>query len=460
MNLQDTQHIYFLGIGGIGMSALARYFHVQGKQVSGYDKTGTPLTQQLEREGMDIHYEDNLNLVHEDIRVNKNNVLVVYTPAIPKDHSEFNFFLNNGYTLLKRSQLLGTVTEQAFCIGVAGTHGKTTTSTLIAHLLRRGGIDCSAFLGGISANYNTNLLLGKGTHNGKQVVVVEADEFDRSFLTLSPDIAVITSTDADHLDIYGAHDALKQSFLDYSNKLKSGGHLYIRSGLPVIPDLTVAYTAYALNERAAVEGTNLRIQDAMYMFDLHINGKVIRDLMLGIPGRHNVENAVVASAVALHMGVSEEDLRVGLAGFRGAKRRFEYILRNSRVTYIDDYAHHPEEIRAFLSSVKEMYPGKKVTAIFQPHLYSRTRDFAQGFSESLSLADDLILLDIYPARELPIPGVSSQMLLEHVTLQNKTICAKDELISLLRNRTPEVLVTIGAGDIDQLVGPIKQLYED
>lgn len=460
--IAQVQHIYFLGIGGIGMSALARYFHVQGKQVSGYDKTSTPLTQQLEQEGMGVHYHDDLNLVHEDIRnlANKAQVLVVYTPAIPKDHSEYNFFLNNGYTLLKRSQLLGSVTEHAFCIGVAGTHGKTTTSTLIAHLLRSGGIDCSAFLGGISANYNTNLLLGTGTHNGKQVVVVEADEFDRSFLTLSPDIAVITSTDADHLDIYGAHDALKQSFLDYSNKLKSGGHLYIRSGLPVIPDLTVAYTAYALNERAAVEGNNLRIQDAMYTFDLHINGKIIRDLMLGIPGRHNVENAVAASAVALHLGVSEEDLRVGLVGFRGAKRRFEYILRNSLVTYIDDYAHHPEEIRAFLSSVKEMYPGKKVTAIFQPHLYSRTRDFAQGFSESLSLADDLILLDIYPARELPIPGVSSQMLLEHVTLQNKTICAKEELISLLRNRTPEVLVTIGAGDIDQLVGPIKQLYED
>ena len=460
MTLQDIPHIYFLGIGGIGMSALARYFHVQGKRVSGYDKTSTPLTQQLEREGMAIHYEDNLNLVHEAIRADKDNVLVVYTPAIPIDHSEYNFFLNNGYTLLKRSQLLGMVTENSFCIGVAGTHGKTTTSTLISHLLRRGGIDCSAFLGGISANYNTNLLLGNGTYKGKPVVVVEADEFDRSFLTLSPDIAVITSTDADHLDIYGAHDALKQSFLDYSNKLKSGGHLYIRSSLPVIPDLTVAYTAYALNEQAAVKGTNLRIEDAMYTFDLHINGKVIRDLMLGIPGRHNVENAVVASAVALHMGVSEEDLRVGLAGFRGAKRRFEYILRNSRVTYIDDYAHHPEEIRAFLSSVKEMYPGKKVTAIFQPHLYSRTRDFAQGFSDSLSLSDDLILLDIYPARELPIPGVTSNMLLENVTLQNKILCAKENLIDLLRQRTPEVLVTIGAGDIDQLVEPIKHLYEE
>jgi UDP-N-acetylmuramate--alanine ligase len=460
VTLQDIPHIYFLGIGGIGMSALARYFHVQGKRVSGYDKTSTPLTQQLEREGMAIHYEDNLNLVHEAIRADKDNVLVVYTPAIPIDHSEYNFFLNNGYTLLKRSQLLGMVTENSFCIGVAGTHGKTTTSTLISHLLRRGGIDCSAFLGGISANYNTNLLLGNGTYKGKPVVVVEADEFDRSFLTLSPDIAVITSTDADHLDIYGAHDALKQSFLDYSNKLKSGGHLYIRSSLPVIPDLTVAYTAYALNEQAAVKGTNLRIEDAMYTFDLHINGKVIRDLMLGIPGRHNVENAVVASAVALHMGVSEEDLRVGLAGFRGAKRRFEYILRNSRVTYIDDYAHHPEEIRAFLSSVKEMYPGKKVTAIFQPHLYSRTRDFAQGFSDSLSLSDDLILLDIYPARELPIPGVTSNMLLENVTLQNKILCAKENLIDLLRQRTPEVLVTIGAGDIDQLVEPIKHLYEE
>lgn len=458
--IAQVQHIYFLGIGGIGMSALARYFHVQGKQVSGYDKTSTPLTQQLEQEGMAVHYQDDLNLVHEEIRnlANKAQVLVVFTPAIPKDHSEYNFFLNNGYTLLKRSKLLGNVTEQAFCIGVAGTHGKTTTSTLIAHLLRSGGIDCSAFLGGISANYNTNLLLGTGTHNGKQVVVVEADEFDRSFLTLSPDIAVITSTDADHLDIYGEHEELKKSFLDYSNKLKSGGHLYIKAGLPVIPELKVDYTVYSLNGTAAVNAHHVTITDAVYTFDLHINGKTISQLTLGIPGWHNVENAVVASAVVLQMGVSEEDLRKGLATFRGAKRRFEYILRKENITYIDDYAHHPEEIKAFLSSVKEMYPDKKVTAVFQPHLFSRTRDFADGFAQSLSLADELILLDIYPARELPIPGVTSQMLLDKATLKNKTLCSKAELIDLMRAKHPEVLVTIGAGDIDQLVEPLKHLY--
>ncbi|MBP6302633.1 MAG: UDP-N-acetylmuramate--L-alanine ligase [Bacteroidia bacterium] len=458
--MSQVQYIYFLGIGGIGMSALARYFHVQGKQVSGYDKTSTPLTQQLEQEGMAVHYQDDLNLVHEDIRnmANKAQVLVVYTPAIPKDHSEYNFFLNNGYTLLKRSQLLGNVTEQAFCIGVAGTHGKTTTSTLIAHLLRSGGIDCSAFLGGISANYNTNLLLGTGTHNGKQVVVVEADEFDRSFLTLSPDIAVITSTDADHLDIYGEHEELKKSFLDYSNKLKSGGHLYIKAGLPVIPELKVDYIVYSLNGTAAVNASHVNITDAVYTFDLHINGKTISQLTLGIPGWHNVENAVVSSAVVLQMGVSEEDLRKGLATFRGAKRRFEYILRKENITYIDDYAHHPEEIKAFLSSVKEMYPDKKVTAVFQPHLFTRTRDFADGFAQSLSLADELILLDIYPARELPIPGVTSQMLLDKATLKNKTLCSKAGLLDLMRSRHPEVLVTIGAGDIDQLVEPLKHLY--
>lgn len=459
--IAQVQHIYFLGIGGIGMSALARYFHMQGKEVSGYDKTATPLTKQLEAEGMAVHYEDDLNLVSEAVKdlANKEQTLIVFTPAVPKDHKEYNFFLSNGYTLLKRSQLLGMVTENAFCIGVAGTHGKTTTSTLIAHLLKCGGINCSAFLGGISANYDTNLLLGNGEFNGEKVVVVEADEFDRSFLTLSPDIAVITSTDADHLDIYGAHDELKKSFLDFTNKLKPNGLLYIKSGLPVIPDLKVNYKLYSLNGTEAINGFNLHIEQAQYSFDLHCNGAEIKNLQLGVAGWHNVENAVVASAVALQMGVSETDLRDGLESFRGAKRRFEYILRSEHITFIDDYAHHPEEIKAFLSSVKQMYPDKKVTAVFQPHLFSRTRDFADGFAESLSLADELILLDIYPARELPIEGVTSKMLLDKVRLTHKELCAKADLLEKMRDRHPEVLVTIGAGDIDQLVQPLKKLYE-
>lgn len=459
--IEQVKHIYFLGIGGIGMSALARYFHMAGVHVSGYDKTSTPLTKQLEAEGMAVHYEDDLSLVNEHVKdvAHKEQTLIVYTPAVPKDHKEYNFFLSNGYRLLKRSQLLGQVTENSFCIGVAGTHGKTTTSTLITHLLKSGGIACNAFLGGISANYDTNLLLGNGEFNGKKVVVVEADEFDRSFLTLSPDIAVITSTDADHLDIYGKHEELKKSFLDYSNKLKTGGLLFIKAGLPVIPDLKVNYTIYSLNGDAAVNGSNLRINNAQYSFDLVVEGTEINNLKLGIPGWHNVENAVVASAVALHMGVSEADLRDGLESFRGAKRRFEYILRNEHITYIDDYAHHPEEIKAFLSSVKQMYPDKKVTAVFQPHLFTRTRDFADGFAESLSLADELILLDIYPARELPIEGVTSKMLLDKVRLTHKELCAKADLLEKMRDRHPEVLVTIGAGDIDQLVQPLKKLYE-
>lgn len=443
------------------MSALARYFHVARVHVSGYDKTPTPLTKQLEAEGMAVHYKDDLSLVNKDVKdiANKEQTLVVYTPAVPKDHKEYNHFLNNGFKILKRSQLLGLVTENSFCIGVAGTHGKTTTSTLITHLLKSGGIACNAFLGGISANYDSNLLLGNGEFNGKKVVVVEADEFDRSFLTLSPDIAVITSTDADHLDIYGEHDELKKSFLDYSNKLKAGGLLFIKAGLPVIPELKVSYKIYSLNGNAEVNGSNLSIENAQYSFDLSVDGAEIKHLRLGVPGWHNVENAVVASAVALHMGVSEEDLRDGLESFRGAKRRFEYILRNEHITYIDDYAHHPEEIKAFLSSVKQMYPGKKVTAVFQPHLFTRTRDFADGFAESLSLADELILLDIYPAREFPIEGVTSKMLLDKVQLTHKELCAKADLLEKMRDRHPEVLVTIGAGDIDQLVQPLKKLYE-
>lgn len=461
MSLDHIEHIYFLGIGGIGMSALARYCKSAGLQVSGYDRSSTPLTRQLEEEGMLVHYEDKLDLVPVQVRdlSRKEHTLVVFTPAVPKNHTELNYFQQHDYQVVKRSQLLGMLTESSYCIAVAGTHGKTTTSTLIAHILKTAGIDCNAFLGGISANYNTNFLQGNGTVKGKAVVVVEADEFDRSFLTLAPDLAVITSNDPDHLDIYGEADELKKSFIDFSNKIKEGGMLFIRQGLPIIPRLSKSYQIYSIQQDANYRGINLRVENGTYHFDLEHGEMLIKDLQLGLPGWHNVENAVAASAVALQLGIAEQDLRQALESYRGAKRRFEYILRRPDFIFIDDYAHHPAEIHAFLSSVREMYPGKKLTAIFQPHLFSRTRDFAAGFSESLSLADEVILLDIYPAREQPIPGVSSAMLLDAISSKEKVLCRKEDLPALMRDRHPEVLLTIGAGDIDQLVQPLKKLYE-
>lgn len=452
MNLKDKHNFYFLGIGGIGMSALARYFKAAGKFVAGYDLTESPLTKLLESEGIPVHYEDNVDLIAEQIKADKDS-LIIYTPAVPSGHKELNYLLENGYAVKKRSQVLGDITAGAYTIAVAGTHGKTTTSSLIAHLLYAANKDISAFLGGIATNYNTNLLIGK---NIESPVVVEADEFDRSFLTLHPNLAIITSMDADHLDIYGESAELERSFRDFAGNLNINGKLFYKKGLPLEEDNR--HYSYSITEKADVMGTNVRIENAQYYFDLSLNGKEIKDLQLGIPGWHNVENAVAASAIALEMGLTDDELRAGLKSFKGVKRRFEYIINTDNMVFIDDYAHHPTELTASINSVKSLYPDQKITGIFQPHLYSRTRDFADGFAESLSLLDELILLDIYPARELPMEGVTSEMILEKVTLTNKQVCSKHHLVALMKNKKPEVLVTLGAGDIDRLVQPLKELY--
>ncbi|MBK7570756.1 MAG: UDP-N-acetylmuramate--L-alanine ligase [Bacteroidetes bacterium] len=453
--LFDTKsHIYFVGIGGIGMSAIARYFKSIGKEVSGYDKTPTPLTDELQSEGISVHFEDNLgkaDSVYSDVK-SKDSVLVVYTPAIPKDHSELNFFIDKHYELKKRSEVLGMITKSSYTIGIAGTHGKTTTSSMVAHILKSAGMNCTAFLGGITKNYGTNLLLGNSV--GKKYTVVEADEYDRSFLALYPDLAVITSMDADHLDIYGDHSYMVESYRLYAQQVKQGGRLIYKSGLQ-LSDLEVEKNTYSIHGDADFNGDNIRIADHRYHFDWKSAETLISDLTSEMPGLHNVENAVAAIAVAKHVGIANDIIKSALATYNGVKRRFDYQLRTSDCVFIDDYAHHPEELRACISSVKELYPGKRVTGIFQPHLYSRTRDFAEGFAKSLSMLDCLILLDIYPARELPIPGITSEIIFNEVTCE-KYQCSKEIALEVLEAHPSDVVLTLGAGDIDQLVQPIKQ----
>jgi UDP-N-acetylmuramate--alanine ligase len=442
--------LYFLGIGGIGMSALARYFHQRGAKVAGYDKTETILTRQLIQEGIDISYVDEeaeLPLFARNI-----NTAVVYTPAIPANNVLFTYFVNKGYPLHKRSQVLGEITQQSFTIAVAGTHGKTTTSSMVAHMLHQ-TVGGNAFLGGIATNFSSNLVVHPTSNN----TVVEADEYDRSFLTLSPDIAVITSTDADHLDIYGEHDELKKSFNDFAAKIKTGGHLIVRHGLEVNHANTVTYGIDALE--ADYNAHTIRVANGAYHFDLTTPSGLLTNLTIGLPGIHNVENSVAAFVVGFKMGISPDRIAQTLASFKGVKRRFEKIIEREDVVYIDDYAHHPKELEMCILSVRQLYPTKKITGIFQPHLFSRTRDFAQGFAESLSLLDELILLDIYPARELPLEGVSSAMLLDKVNLDKKSILPMQEVIADLAHRKIEVLLTLGAGDIDTLVEPIKTYLE-
>ncbi len=458
MNLKDIKVAYFLGIGGIGMSAIARYFKHIGIQVIGYDKTKTPLTQKLVEEGMQIHYVDDVAFVNS-LQLIKENTLVVLTPAIPKDHQEWAWFLSNGFTIQKRSEVLGLLSKAYITIGVAGTHGKTTTSTLIAHILYSSTVKCNAFLGGISSNYQTNLLLHPAAESipaSEQYTVVEADEFDRSFLTLFPYYSVITSTDADHLDIYGDHNSMQESFLAYAARLVNGGTLFLKYGLDIQEKLKVNFETYGLQAEAQIHAFNIRINEAEHIFDLNLKGRIVKDLELGIPGMHNIENAVAAAAAALAAGVTEDELRSALKSFNGVKRRFEYIIKKPSCIFIDDYAHHPEELKAILGSVRRMYPNHKLVAAFQPHLFTRTRDFATGFAEALSLVDQLFLLDIYPARELPIPGVSSQMLLEHISAAEKELLSKEELVKKIIELKPALFVSLGAGDIDALVEPIKQ----
>lgn len=448
-------YVFFLGIGGIGMSALARYFKSAGKVVSGYDKTPTLLTAALQSEGIAVSFEDEISKLPSfvtDTTLSK-ATLIIYTPAIPKDHKQYNHILNKGIQLVKRSVVLGWLTQDCFTIAVAGTHGKTTTATIITHILKSAGVNCTAFLGGISANYNSNFIAGDFSNDKKPVMIVEADEFDRSFLTLHPDIAVITSMDADHLDIYGEKKELEDSYRMFAAQVKPGGKLIAKAGLPL--DKARVTADYANIIPAAYYTTRVEVVQHQYQFDISTPGGNFKNWSLGMPGRHNIENAMAAIAVGFSMGINEARIKEALQSFKGVKRRFEYHIISDNCTFIDDYAHHPEELRAAISSVKELYAGKRITGVFQPHLYSRTRDFADGFAQSLSLLDALLLLDIYPAREKPIEGVNSQMLLDKVSISDKQLCSKENLLVIIKSKHPEVLLTLGAGDIDQLVQPIK-----
>lgn len=437
-------HIYFIGIGGIGMSAIARYYNAKGFKVSGYDKTPSPLTAALENEGIEIHYEDNTDYIPKDVEA----TLVVYTPAIPKNMGELVHVQTNGYRVIKRSRMLGEITRGQRCMAVAGTHGKTTTSTLVSHLFASSGEGCSAFLGGISKNYDSNLLI-----NANNVVVVEADEFDRSFLQLFPEIAVITSMDADHLDIYGDESHIRQAFKEFASQVS--GTVIAKYGLDITPEDTKAQIrTYSFDNPDA--DFHAEALDGGH-FNLHYPGGVIEDCVVGIPGWVNIENAVGAAAIGLTYGLEPQKIKGALASFSGVKRRFDLQVKREDCVYIDDYAHHPEEIAAALSSIRNSYPDMKLTAVFQPHLYTRTRDFASEFAKSLSKADKLILLDIYPAREEPIEGVTSEIIFRDVTCNEKVLLRRSELMDYLKDEKIELLVTLGAGDIDRFVGQITEL---
>ena len=441
-----------MGIGGIGMSALARYFNAAGKEVSGYDKTSTKLTDELMAEGIDIHFEDSIDFIPSSVKDQQSeNTLIVYTPAVPKDHSEYVYFQKHRFNIKKRSEILGLITEQLHTIAVAGTHGKTTTSSLIAHILKSSGISSTAFLGGVTQNYNTNLLLSKDS----KTVVVEADEYDRSFLTLYPDIAVVTSIDADHLDIYGDKKYMEESYSLFVNQIKPKGKLITKKN--ILPNLNFfrETITYSLKTEADYYAQNISVKNGQYIYDIVSPIEELNNVTLGLPGLHNVENSLAAVAVVQQVGISADNIRNALNTFKGVRRRFDYQIKTNQLVFIDDYAHHPEELKACINSVKELYPDKKITGVFQPHLFTRTRDFADEFAKSLELLDELILLEIYPARELPIEGINSKMLLDKVMLKNKTLSSKSNLIKELSEKKLEVLLTLGAGDIDMLVEPIK-----
>jgi len=455
--MTSWKYIYFVGIGGIGMSALARWFKANGFQVAGYDKTLTTLVQTLIEEGIAVNLEDEVSVIPAEFLKDPDLTLVIYTPAVPVQHKQMLYFRDNNFLIFKRSQVLGMLTKNLRTVGVAGTHGKTTTSSIVAHILRHAGVNSTAFLGGITQNYGTNLLLNSPTDNLKEVIcVVEADEFDRSFLTLYPEIAVVTSTDADHLDIYGDHEIMLESFKEFVGQIDESGVLFMKSGLDLASSTKAKIFKYSLSE-GDYYTDGIRIENARFVFNVVFPEGRIEDVAMMIPGFHNIENSLAASAVALYLGVSPEKIKEALESYRGVKRRFEYQVEMDGKVYIDDYAHHPTEIEAFLTSVKALYPDRHITAIFQPHLFTRTRDFADGFAKSLSLADRLILLEIYPARELPIEGINSEMLLGKIDISDKTLISKDKLLEVLPLLNTDVVVTIGAGDIDTLVGPIKSI---
>ena len=455
-NIQLTtfKRAYFLGVGGIGMSALARYFISLGWEVSGYDKTETPLTISLKEEGVTIHFDD----LRENIPAHFKEIestLIVYTPAIPKNNGELIYFQSNHFQILKRAQVLGLLTHNSKGLGVAGTHGKTTTSTLLAHILNESTVKCNAFLGGISSNFNSNLL----TSSTSEYTVIEADEFDRSFLQLSPFASIITSTDADHLDIYGDASLLLQGFQEYANLIHPEGYLILRNGLNLTSEAQI--TTYAVNEPTAnYSAHHLRFKNGTFFFDVTFPFGEWKDVEFGLPGIHNAENAVACIALCQKLGLEEQEIRFGLKTFQGVKRRFEFQVRTSKIVYIDDYAHHPTEINALISSVRMMYPAKRIIGLFQPHLFSRTRDFFEGFVAELSKLDEVILLPIYPAREEPLAGVTSDVLLENITCEKKQILTHQQALLYLQEITEGVILTIGAGDIDKIVKPLTQALNE
>ncbi len=446
------ENVYFIGVGGIGMSAIARFYNHNGQNVSGYDKTPSKLTKALEEEGISIHYTDDISYVPKD----KENTLVIYTPAVPRDMTELAYVLENGYRCVKRSRALGEIAATQTCLAIAGTHGKTSTSTLLAHIYTHSGVGCSAFLGGISKNYHSNLLLSKN-----QVIVAEADEFDRSFLQLFPNIAAITSTDADHLDIYGDTNTIREAFAEFASQIKPDGCLVMKKGIELSTENVKAkiYT-YSFKEEADFCATNVEILSGGYFkFDLHYPMGVIEGCVMGVPGWINAENAIAAGACAILGGIEPEKVKDALKSFSGVERRMDIHINTPQVAYIDDYAHHPKELASAISSIRNIFPDRKICGIFQPHLYTRTRDFAPEFAQSLSALDELILLDIYPARELPIEGVTSKIIFDEVTIENKVQIKKEDVLQYLDNKEIDILVTFGAGDIDRLIVPIREMLQ-
>ncbi len=449
-NLKHIQNLYFIGIGGIGMSALARYFKFQGKNVAGYDKTSTSLTKTLEAEGVTVVYDENCESIPAAFK-NKENTLVVYTPAVPKTHDQYQYFSEKNFYLKKRAEVLGLISAGKNTLAVAGTHGKTTTTAILGHLLKETGAPVTGFLGGISEDIQSNLIL-----KGDEVIVVEADEFDRSFMHLKPNIAAITSMDADHLDIYGGKEELEKTFRDFAKLVPENGKLFIKNGL------SLQGNTLGIEDEADYSAKNIKIENGTYIFDMKTPEGEIRDLKFNLPGKHNLLNAVTALAMAIQYGTPQQELAEALYSFMGVKRRFTYKIKSEKLVLIDDYAHHPAEINAVHQAVREMHPGKRVLAIFQPHLFSRTRDFIEDFAKSLAKFDELLLLDIYPARELPIEGVTSEWLLAKIELDAKKRIQKNEIYESVKNSEAEIIVMMGAGDIGEEVEPLKKklLYED
>ena len=443
MNINQIHNVYFIGIGGIGMSALARYFLTIGKNVSGYDKTPTRLTDELIASGMDIHFTDEIQKIPANFYTE--NTLVVVTPAVPVSHSEWNYFVERNYNIKKRAEVLGLITKDTFCFAVAGTHGKTTTSSILGHILFQSGLDVTAFLGGIVENYNSNLI---GT--GKSITVVEADEFDRSFLHLHPNIACVTSMDADHLDIYGDAASIEDSFREFADNVEDKALLFVPKNMPL------EGVQISIDGDAAFAVQNLKVIDSAYVFDIKTPTELVQNISFSLPGHHNLTNALMAFAMAYTYGVGVDLIKNALASFKGVQRRFSYQIKSENLVYIDDYAHHPTEINAVNQAVRELYPNQKVLAVFQPHLFSRTNDFIDDFATSLAQFDEIILLDIYPARELPMEGVTSSWLLSKISNKNKKLVNKSELIDSIIASNASVIVTIGAGDIGEMVPSIKK----